>query len=125
MQYKDIFTLQQRLESSKNFFKKYPGWYPVCLELGSEQNELPSMEHRRFGFRGDLTLRGVLLHICKNTQGLERCEPLYFIVGGEKFNWTNQTSLESLYSDFGDDDGYLYITYYFVSDMGKTFCRCS
>ena len=111
--HKEITNQQRRLKNSKSFFEKHPGWFPVCFELKPQQENFPPMKHNRIGFRGDVTLRGLLLYICRQTEGLDRCVPLRFVIGGEEYDWTNKSTLEFFYANFKDKSGYLHITYYF------------
>lgn len=107
-EFKMQHSFDKRKEESKRIIEKYSDKIPVILEKG-ESTLLPNIKKQKFLLQRDLTV-GQYLYIIRQQLKLDSSESMFLIVN-ESYIPPNSASIEEIYTNHADKDGFLYITY--------------
>ncbi|KAL4643284.1 hypothetical protein ACB092_02G082000 [Castanea dentata] len=105
--FKDQYSIDERVEDSKNIISKYPDRVPIIIERYS-RTDLPEMEKKKFLVPRDMSV-GQFIHILSSRLHLAPGKALFVFIK----NTLPQTAslMGSIYESYKDDDGFLYICY--------------
>lgn len=108
MNYKDSYTLEQRLSESMRIKLKYPDRLPVICEKHKDNNKLLKIDRSKFLVPKDLTL-GQFMFIIRKRLKLSQETALYFVIDGNIISTSSLIII--LYEAHAEKDGFLYIKY--------------
>ncbi|XP_076943161.1 autophagy-related protein 8i-like [Bidens hawaiensis] len=105
--FKDTYTFEERCQESQDIIARYPDRLPVVVERYTK-TDLPEMEKKKFLVPRDMSI-GQFIHILSGRLQLAPGKALFIFVQ----NTLPQTSnlMESVYTSFKDEDGFLYMCY--------------
>ncbi|XP_023877825.1 autophagy-related protein 8i [Quercus suber] len=105
--FKDQYSIDERVEDSKNIISKYPERVPIIIERYS-RTDLPEMEKKKFLVPRDMSV-GQFIHILSSRLHLTPGKALFVFIK----NTLPQTAslMGSIYESYKDDDGFLYMCY--------------
>jgi GABA(A) receptor-associated protein len=115
MSYRKKFSFEVRQQGSEAVLKKYPDRIPIIVEK-YEKSDIPDIDKTKFLVPRDLTMGQFLLVIRKRI----KLQPEQAI-----FTFINNTlppvheTMENLYNQMKDKDGFLYVVYSGESTFGK------
>ena len=101
MRYQDKFTFSQRAEYSSDLLKKYPDRKPVIVYNSRTKStyKLLLLNHHVIGI--------ILQHI-KQRMKIDKSDAIYVFINKTIIPQTTDT-IESIYNQYKDQDGYLYL----------------
>ncbi|KAJ3681313.1 hypothetical protein LUZ60_015802 [Juncus effusus] len=105
--FKEEFTLDERIQESREIIAKYPDRVPVVVERFA-RCDLPIMEKKKYLVPRDMSV-GQFIHILSSRLHLSPGKALFVFVK----NTLPQTGnlIDSLYESYKDEDGFLYMCY--------------
>ncbi|XP_015900153.1 autophagy-related protein 8i [Ziziphus jujuba] len=105
--FKQQYSLDERVEESKNIIAKYPDRVPVIIERYS-RTDLPEMEKKKYLIPRDMSV-GQFIHVLSSRLHLTPGKALFVFVK----NTLPQTAscMDAVYETYKDDDGFLYMCY--------------
>ncbi|EFJ10443.1 hypothetical protein SELMODRAFT_233421 [Selaginella moellendorffii] len=107
MGFKDEHSFDSRLAESSKIRQKYADRIPVIVEKAPRSN-LPAMDKPKYLVPADLTV-GQLVYIINRRLSLSPGQALFIFVG--KVLPQTGAMMMSIYNDYKDKDGFLYVTY--------------
>ena len=118
MNYKNNYPFNQRKLNCNNILKKYPNRIPIICEKFQYSLNAPNIDKHKYLVAYDLTL-GQFMAVIRKRMKMTPDAGLYIFING--IISSNSYLLSSLYSDFKDDDGFLYIIYDVESTFGSYY----
>jgi GABA(A) receptor-associated protein len=106
--YKQNTTFQDRRNEVDRIFKKYPDRIP-CFIYKNPKSTLQSVEKNKFLIPNDITIPQLHCVIRKRIK-LDPKEGLFILINEETCMNSTRT-LEYIYDEYKDQDGFLYICY--------------
>jgi GABA(A) receptor-associated protein len=118
--FKEFYSLEQRKAESSRILLKYPDRVPVvCEKLKSRGNyNTPTIDKNKYLVPMDLTI-GQFMFVVRKRIAIKAEEAIYLFVAGSIPS--SSSTMISLYEQFKDEDGYLYILYSMENTFGSTF----
>lgn len=107
-QYKQNTTFQDRRNEVDRIFKKYPDRIP-CFIYKNPKSSLLSVDRNKFLVPNDITMPQLYYIIRKRIQ-LDPKEGLFILINEETCVNSIKT-LQDIYNEYKDPDGFLYICY--------------
>ena len=106
--YKELVPdLETRRKDAESFIRSHNDRIPVIIE--PYKDSLYVLDQKRFLVPRLYTFHEFVFHIRRKIQ-LSKADGLYIIVGPNCFPAMNRT-MHSIYNEFKDPDGFLYMTY--------------
>ncbi|KAF1800182.1 autophagy protein Atg8 ubiquitin like protein [Mucor lusitanicus] len=105
--FKTRHSFDARLKESKRILNKYPDRIPIICEK-VEGNSIARMSKQKYLIPSDICLGQFIYSIRKNIK-LSEEKVIYMYIGGSIP--TISESLSSLYTQYKDEDGFLYLSY--------------
>lgn len=105
--YKEETPLEKRLVEGEGMRRKYPDRSPAILER-VPKSALQDLEKKKFLLPNDLTM-GQLYFLMRKRLGIVSDQAIFLFVNNTIP--PKSATLGSLYKDFRDEDGFLYIGY--------------
>lgn len=115
MSFKNKYSLKQRVEECNKIIKKYPDKVPIICEKDRRISGF-DIDKKKYLVSRDL-LFGQFIFIIRQKLDLNDNIALFLIINN-KIIPSNTSYLGTIYDDFKDMDGYLYITYSFENVFG-------
>ena len=117
MKYKEKKSFEDRQSESEEIFKKYPDRIPVIVEQlkNSKSEIIPDIDKSKFLVPKDLTV-AQLMYIIRKRISLKPEQALFIFSGGNSLR--SDMTIESVHSQFKDEDGFTYIVYSGESTFG-------
>ena len=103
----DTKSFEERLSESDKVLKKYPERIPVIVEPLIK--DIVNIDKNKYLVPNDLTI-GQFLYVIRKRINLNSEEALYCFVGNNILPSTSST-VSTIYKDYKDEDGFLYIIY--------------
>ena len=116
MDYKEKFTLEERKKESERISVKYPTRIPIICHRSSACKDAPIMEKKKFLVPKDMTMANFMF-IIRQKMKLKQEKSIYLFVNDNNMVPTSQL-ISQIYSEYGDEDGFLYIKYGMESTFG-------
>ena len=107
MNFKEKYTLEERLAESKKVLSKYNDRIPIIVEKSSESH-IPDIDKIKFLVPKDLTV-GQFAFVIRKRIKLTPEQGLFLIIDNSMVR-TGEI-ISSIYDRLKDEDGFLYITY--------------
>ena len=108
MGYQNEISFEKRRDESARMLKKYPDRVPIIVEK-DKSSELATIEKRKYLTPGDLSF-GQFNYVIRKRIKLTPEKAMFLFVGNYSIPNTAAT-VGSIYEEFKNDDGFLYITY--------------
>ena len=106
--FKNKYNFKERLKESTTIMLKYPDRVPIICEKSSRYNDIPDIDKHKYLAPVDLTI-GQFIYTIRSRMELSPYRALFLIIN----NTIPPTSalLGTIYSQYHDEDKFLYITY--------------
>jgi GABA(A) receptor-associated protein len=108
MEFKQKHTFETRVSEASRIREKFPGRIPVIIERAAKDKLLPQIDKNKFLVPADLTM-GQFIFVIRKRISLSS-ESALFVFCNNSLPTTGSLMRE-LYSQHGDHDGFLYMTY--------------
>lgn len=109
MSYKSTNSFDKRLEESNRIRKKYPDRIPIVCEKSNQKDiDLPKIDKCKFLVPLNLTI-GQLLIIIRSRMKLPAEKAIFLFI--DNIIPPSTETLNVIYENFKDTDGFLYINY--------------
>ncbi len=110
MKFKSQHKFEYRLDESSKIISKYPDRIPIICEKANDKknNDLPTVDKIKYLVPIDLTI-SQFLFVIRNRMKLSSEKAIFLFVGN--IIPPSSSTIVSLYSQYKDPDGFLYITY--------------
>ena len=107
--YKSDHTFNNRQMESLRMLNKYPDRIPViCQRHSKANNDCPQIDKNKYLVPMDLTL-GQFVYVIRNRMKISSEKALFLFVNGTIPSMSALVS--QIYTEYQDEDGFLYITY--------------
>ncbi|EPS68399.1 autophagy 8 [Genlisea aurea] len=105
--FKEEFTLEQRVQESRDMIAKHPDRVPVVAER-YKKSDLPDLDKKKFLVPRDMPV-GQFIRTLSGRLGVDPGKAMFVFVG----NTLPQISstIESVYNSYKEEDGFLYMCY--------------
>jgi GABA(A) receptor-associated protein len=107
-EFKMLHAFETRKQETSRIFKKYKDKIPVIIEK-SDTSNLQKVSKPKFLLQKDLTI-GQLIYIIRQEIKLDSTQSIFLFVNNTMVPNTGDT-IEEIYNNNADKDGFLYITY--------------
>jgi len=107
--HKEEHTLEERKVSSASIRAKHPDRIPVIVEKRARDDSLPEIDKKKFLVPADLTI-GQFVYVIRKRIKLTPEQAIFLFVNKGTLPPTVAT-LQKVYSQHMDEDGFLYMTY--------------
>ena len=114
MNFKDRYSLKNRVEESSKILLKYPDRVPIICEKNNKDSGR-ELEKKKYLINKNVTIGEFLFYIRKNLL-INEYTALFLLIGD--VIPPNNSTFGLLYDVYRDLDGYLYITYSFENTFG-------
>tara|TARA_B100000161_G_C33466961_1_gene376167 strand:- start:260 stop:616 length:357 start_codon:yes stop_codon:yes gene_type:complete len=108
VQFKKEFPLEKRLSESKRILEKYDSRVPIIV-TPFKKCTLPNIDKNKYLVPNDLTV-GQFLYVIRKRIKLDAAQSVFMYVNDSVLPPTSATMI-SLYRDYKDEDGFLYMSY--------------
>ena len=109
MNFKYEYTFEQRLEESLRVLQKYPDRIPVICEKNKKSSKnCPNIDKIKYLVPKDLTM-GQFLYVIRKRLNFPPEKAIFLFVGN--LITPSTASVNEIYNNYKDKDGFLYITY--------------
>jgi len=116
--FKNSNSFKERKVECEKILLKYPHRIPILCEKCPYSRDAPSIDKHKYLAGYDLTV-GQFMLIIRKRMCIKPEIGLYIFING--IIPSNSSLLRNLYSDFKDDDGFLYITYDVENTFGNNY----
>jgi GABA(A) receptor-associated protein len=116
--FKKANSIDKRLKESSRVLDKFPDRIPVICEPGKNTHKLPKIDKTKFLVPKDITIAHFVM-IIRGRLKLDASVALFFVVG-DVIASSNST-MNELYANHADADGFLYMTYSEENTFGFGF----
>ena len=115
MNFKDKYSLKDRLEESEKITQKYPDRIPIICERNYRIRDIPDIDKNKYLVPQDLTI-GQFMYVIRKRLNLDPSKALFIYINNI-IPSTNQI-IKDIYFFHKSIDGFLYITYSSESSFG-------
>lgn len=105
--FKEDHTLEHRKEESRKIRSKYPDRIPVVVER-APKSQISDIDKRKFLVPADLSVAQFMYIIRKRIQLAPEKSMFLFV---NRMLPTTSSTMGSIYDEYKDEDGFLYIAY--------------
>uniref|UniRef100_A0A6C0LJA3 Autophagy-related protein n=1 Tax=viral metagenome TaxID=1070528 RepID=A0A6C0LJA3_9ZZZZ len=114
--FKDNHSFEKRYAESKKIMVKYPGRIPIICERDPKSQDVPDIDRKKYLTPSDLSIAN-FMYVIRNRLKLSCEKSIYLFVDNIVMPATSQL-LSTIYNEYSDDDGFLYIRYAGESTFG-------
>jgi GABA(A) receptor-associated protein len=109
MKFKQEFSFEQRKDESSRVLNKYPDRVPIiCEKSKTASSDCPDIDKKKYLVPRDLNM-GQFLYVIRKRLRLSSEKALFLFVNNSITSST--TSINDIYFNHKDFDGFLYVTY--------------
>lgn len=108
MNYKNKFSFTERYNEACKIIQKYPYRIPIICERYQKSNNTPQIKKTKYLVPFDLSV-GHFLYIIRKNTNISSEVALYIFISNTIP--PTSTSMITLYENYKDEDGFLYINY--------------
>ena len=116
--FKNKYPFSQRKIDCTQILLKYPDRIPIICEKHPYSKNAPNIDKHKYLVGPDLTL-GQFMSIIRKRMSLKPEIALYIFINSSIPS--NSSFFNNLFSDYKDDDGFLYITYDIENTFGNNY----
>lgn len=106
--FKKQYDIDKRIAESAKIREKHPNKIPVIVSKYKKCNNLEEIKNKKFLVPQDLTI-AQFSYVIKKRINITSEQAIYLYIKNAIPNST--TTMANIYSEFQDEDGFLYITY--------------
>ena len=106
--FKTKFDFETRRKESDKIKTKYPNRLPIIINK-AKKCELPEIEKTKFLIPGDLTM-GQFMFVIRKRIKLAETDSLFLFIN-DKIIPLSSSLVSSIYEEYKDEDGFLYVSY--------------
>ena len=117
-QFKMQHSFDKRKDESSRLKEKHPDKIPIILEKAGDVS-LPSIDKQKFLMQSNVTI-GQFLYIIRSKIKLDASQSLFLFIDNSHIP-TTSISIGEVFEKYGDQDGFLYMTYSAQQTFGLTF----
>lgn len=118
--FKNNISFKERKVECEKILLKYPDRIPILCEKCPYSRNAPKIDKHKYLAGYELTV-GQFMLIIRKRMHVKPEIGLYMFING--IIPSNSSLLRNLYSDFKDDDGFLYITYDVENTFGNNYFK--
>ncbi len=107
-EFKMLNSFEKRRMESTRLKEKFPDKIPIILEK-ADTSQLPSVDKQKYLMQREITI-GQFLYIIRQKINIDHSESIFLLVNNVTIPPTG-APIGAIYDKFGDNDGFLYITY--------------
>ena len=108
--YKEITSLEERKKRSELLLIKYSDKIPVILEKSSTDKYLPKIDKNKLLISQQMNIANII-QLLKNNLKINESTSIYIMVADKNIMLSGSQSIETIYKDYKNDDGFLYLEY--------------
>ena len=108
--YKEITTFEERKKRSSSLLTKYSDKIPVILEKSSKDKYLPKIDKNKLLIAHNMTTANII-QLLKNNLKINESTAIYIMISDKNIMLSGAQSIESIYKDYKNEDGFLYLEY--------------
>lgn len=112
--FKSIKSFSERSSLSSKLRAAHPDRYPIIFQRKSTHD--PELSQVKYLVPGFITLASLYSKVLPNIKFHSPNDTLIFFINGSMLN--NSSLISSIYDNYSNDDGFLYITYATESTFG-------
>lgn len=118
MSFKEQHSFEKRKTESERILAKYPDRIPIIVEKfnGKNDSKLDDINKKKFLAPPDITI-GQFMYIIRNRLKLTEDKALFIFIN--KTLPATAATLNTIYENNKDDDGFLYVSYSSESTFGN------
>ena len=116
--FKKANSIDKRMRESARVLEKFPDRVPVICEPGRHLFDLPKIDKSKFLVPKDITIAHFVM-IIRGRLKVDASVAIFFVVGDVIA--PSSCTMSELYSNYSDQDGFLYMTYSQENTFGN-FC---
>jgi len=106
--FKNKFSFEKRYGEANRIRLKYPNRIPIICQLTGKN--LPDLDRKKYLVPDDLTL-GQFMYVIRKRIKLSPEMGIYLFIGEDSCIPNNTSLISSIYDEYRDQDGFLYINY--------------
>lgn len=111
IKFKEDFDFQKRKKEFEKINSKYPDRIPIIVHKSHEaDSKVPDLDKFKFLLYSDMTV-GNLVSIIRKRISLEPSHAIFIYVHDTNFVPPTASPINTIYDEFKEDDGFLYINY--------------
>jgi GABA(A) receptor-associated protein len=110
VKYINSFSFEDRIKRSSSLLQKYPDKIPVILEKSTNDKYLPKMNKTKLLVADTMTISAVL-KLIKTNLNINESTSIYIIVPDKNIMLSGAQSITSIYQEYKNKDGFLYLEY--------------
>jgi len=108
-------TFEERRKESASMLQKYPTKIPVIVYKSKTSTDIPDLKKNKFLVPRDFTV-GQFIYLLRSHIRLEPHKSMFIFVNNSLP--TTSTLMSTLYQNYKEDDGFLYMVYTGESTFG-------
>ena len=117
VQFKKEFPLEKRLSESKRILDKYIDSRVPVIVTPYKTCKLPAIDKNKYLVPNTLTV-AQFIHVIRKRIELDSIQGIYMYINDNTLPTTSST-METIYSQHKDEDGFLYMSYCGENTFGK------
>lgn len=114
-------TEGERIEEAKRILEKYPDRVPVIVEKCEDKSDIQPLDKVKYLCPKELSV-GQFMYVIRKRLKLSPEQAIFLFVNGNVPSVSS--SMSTIYEEYKDDDGFLYMTYSGEHVFGS-FCACN
>ncbi|XP_027202065.2 microtubule-associated protein 1 light chain 3 gamma-like isoform X1 [Dermatophagoides pteronyssinus] len=115
--FKQRKSFAMRREEVLGIRAKFPNKIPIIVERSTKERYLPRLDKTKFLVPLELTM-GRFMTVIRNRMNLNGRQSLHFMINNQTIVVEMSRTMNEIYKDHKDKDGFLYITYSSQENFG-------
>ena len=111
--FREKFTIDDRMEQARNVMGKYPNRVPIIIN--TTDKNLPNIDKSKYLVPRDITM-GQFIYVIRKRIELAPEQAIFLFVNNTLP--PTASTMEQIYNEYKDEDGFLYIEYRGESTFG-------
>ncbi len=108
--YRESTSFNQRKNKSLLLLERFEGRVPIILEKSNKDSVLPFPTKYKYIISLDMTIANVL-NILKKNLNINETISIYLMCKDHNIMLSGSQSIEYIYNNYKNEDGFLYLTY--------------
>ncbi|KAH9415125.1 Microtubule-associated proteins 1A/1B light chain 3C [Dermatophagoides pteronyssinus] len=115
--FKQRKSFAMRREEVLGIRAKFPNKIPIIVERSTKERYLPRLDKTKFLVPQELTM-GRFMTVIRNRMNLNGRQSLHFMINNQTIVVEMSRTMNEIYKEHKDKDGFLYITYSSQENFG-------
>lgn len=107
MNFKNATSFEDRKSESSKIMEKYPQRIPIIIEK-AEKCVFNDIQKKKYLVPKDINMNNIIF-IIRNKIQLDKSQSIFLMI--DRRLCPSNTPIGSIYEDYKDEDGFLYVTY--------------